>query len=187
MQVQLKLPQRSPRLCCSPIVVLTKASHRFNQRPKKCSKVSEASRKCLNNDVFSPDPGLASLQLLGSQRLLLAQQGASGVGVLAVVKRHVVDALHVRLQVPFLRGSVWAELAAERPLPWGTHTQNTGLAHRGREGAERRHHAKDQDRKRCSGGDLTRQTVKTTDGTLQGSVKGKKQVARLHPDRSFTL
>lgn len=35
---------------------------------------------------------------------------------------YVVDTLDVGLQVPFLRGSVRAEAASERSLPFGTHT-----------------------------------------------------------------
>lgn len=100
MQVRLRLPPSSCLLGCSPIVIRTKASHRFNQLPKKVPAVSETGRKCLSNGVFSDgDYGLVQiqegLQLLGCQWLL--QQRASGVGILAVVKRHVVDTLHVCL------------------------------------------------------------------------------------------
>lgn len=47
----------------------------------------------------------------------LLQLGESGIQVEGVVKGHVVHALHVRLQIPFLRGSVRAEVASERSLP----------------------------------------------------------------------
>lgn len=47
----------------------------------------------------------------------LLQLGEGGIQVEGVVKGHVVHALHVRLQIPFLRGSVRAEVAAERSLP----------------------------------------------------------------------
>ena len=56
----------------------------------------------------------------------LARLGVRGVQVKGVVEGHVVDALDVRLQIPFLRGSVRAEEAAERSLPCKSDRQKEG-------------------------------------------------------------
>lgn len=67
------------------------------KKKKKVPTVCETSWRCLSHGVFSGGlvQVLEGLQLVGGEWLL--QQRASAVGTLAVVKRHVVDALHVRL------------------------------------------------------------------------------------------
>lgn len=52
-EVRPQWPPISHLLGCSPMVVRTKALHRFNQLPKKVPPVAETSRKCLSHGVVS--------------------------------------------------------------------------------------------------------------------------------------
>lgn len=159
--------RRVPELLgCSPVVVRTKASHRFNQLPKKVPPVAETSRKCLSNGAFSGgDDG--SVQIQEGLQLSVAPPATSfwcrdtgccqkaGGGRSA---RASLGSLSERLGM----GRTGSRTASRLGI---THTKQAGLAPRGHTGGRERRHARDQDRTRCSREDLTRQKFQTAGRT----------------------
>lgn len=70
---------------------------------------------------LSKAPSLDSRSLLKIPRSLRVDPGTfePAVGILAVVKRHSMDAEDVGLQVPLLRGTVGTVVTLERPVTCG--------------------------------------------------------------------